>query len=106
MKNPDDFLPLAAQVRPQDMVSPDMAEAYALILQKRAGGEYIDLSLLSAELPDKTMAILSRVLAQNYDVGFSGRDVEMFISRIQSGAQAAKSGEGRTDENCGRIWRV
>ncbi|MGD9560196.1 MAG: DNA primase [Oscillospiraceae bacterium] len=90
LKNADDFLPLAQRaVRPEQMISPDMAEAYTLILQMAKAGAHIDLAALSGTLPEKTLALLGRVLALNYEVGFSAEDVQMYIDRILSGGEAA-----------------
>jgi len=86
LKSPQDYLALAAaRVQPQQMLSPEMAEAYTLMLQKGREGEYFDLTTLSAELPDKTVALLGKILALNYDIGFSRKDVELFIERILGG---------------------
>ncbi|MDL2294210.1 DNA primase [Ruminococcaceae bacterium OttesenSCG-928-D13] len=99
LKNPTDFIPLAAaQVKPEQMLSPDMAEAYALLLEKGAAGEYIDLTTLSGALPEKTIALLGKVLAQNYDIGFSQKDVELFIGRIRDGTAPADKSQMSDDE--------
>ncbi len=99
LKNPDDYLPLARdKLRPQQLIAPEMAEAYALALEKAERGEYISLATLSGDLPEKTVALLGKVLALNHDIGFSQNDVEMFIGKIlDAGAEkldvAAMSGE-------------
>ena len=68
---------------PGQLITPEMAQVYELLLRRRQAGEYIDLAQLSGELPEKTVSLLSRILAQNYDVGFTERDVEMYLSRIE-----------------------
>ena len=91
LKNPDDHLAAVQGVlAPQQMISPEMAEAYALILEKAGRGEYISLATLSGDLPEKTTALLGKVLALNHDIGFSRRDVEMFLEKIL-GASAEKA---------------
>lgn len=100
LKNPTDYLPLAkSRVRPDQFIMPEMAEAYTLLLQKE--GEYIDISTLGAELGEKAMAQVSRVLAQNHGTGFERQDVELFIDRIeQAGQDSAKAAEMDDEE-----WR-
>ncbi|MDL2219464.1 DNA primase [Ruminococcaceae bacterium OttesenSCG-928-O06] len=99
LKDPAQFIPLAAaSVRPQQMLAPEMAEAYALILEMGEAGEYIDLAALSGKLPERTIALLSRILAQNYDIGFTRQDVEMFLQRIQGATTAQANPAEMSDE--------
>lgn len=91
LKNPD-FLPtIAARIRPEQFISEDMRSVYVSLLQKGQDKQYMELSVLSAELPAETVALLSRMLAQNYDVGVSAADVEMYISRMQAAGQSSGS---------------
>lgn len=86
LKNPRDYLSMAAErVKPEQFISPDMAEVYALLLKKGNAGEYIDLTAISGDLPPKTVMLLGQVLAQNHGIGFSKEDVEMFLERILQG---------------------
>lgn len=83
LKNPRDFIPLARErLKAEPFISPEMAEAYRMILQLDADGREVELPLLAGLLPEKTTALLGRVLALNYDVGFTRDDVEMFLSRM------------------------
>lgn len=84
LKNPKEYIPLAENnIKPEHMISPEMAEAYTTILQKgEAEREFMDLTTLSGELSEKAVTLLSRVLALNYDLGFTRQDVEMYIERI------------------------
>ena len=50
-----------------------LGQAYALVVQRVQNGENADVASLSGEIPEATLALISRVLAQNYDVGFSAR---------------------------------
>lgn len=85
LKNPEDFLPmLEKSLSPKEMISPEMGKAFELILEKQAQGAYISLASLSGELPEKTIAILGKVLALNHNTGFLKQDVEMFLKRILS----------------------
>ena len=99
LKNPNDFLPqAAARINPEQFLSPDMAAAYTLILKKGDSGEYIDITMLSGELEDRTMMLLGKVLAQNYDMGFTAADVELFISRMEEGSSAPSQAAEMTPE--------
>ena len=99
MKNPDDFIKVTHdKVKPEQFASPDMAQAYTVLLRKWNAGEQIDMTTLTGELPDKTMALVSRILAQNYGIGFSQNDVEMFIGRIEESGQGTKPSEMSPEE--------
>ena len=79
-----------------------MAQVFRLLLEKQAAGESIELSQLSGQLPESTLSLLSRILAQNYDVGFTQRDVELYLERIEesvpkSVAAAEMSGDELED---------
>lgn len=89
LKNPDDFLPLVAKrLKPEQFISDDMRAAYELILARSNQIEHLELASLSDELPDKTVSLLGRVIAINYETGFSEEDLEMFISRIEAGGDS------------------
>ncbi len=99
MKNPDDFIKVTHEkVKPEQFASPDMAEAYKVLLRKWNAGEQIDMTTLTGELPDKTMALVSRILAQNYGIGFTQNDVEMFIGRIEENGLGTKPAEMSPEE--------
>ncbi|MEG2930436.1 MAG: DNA primase, partial [Ruthenibacterium sp.] len=61
-------------------ISADMAKVYAALLARK--GDYIDLATIGEELPDETVSLLSRILAQNYDVSLGEQDVNLYIDRI------------------------
>ena len=104
LRNPADTLPMAeAAVQPQQLISPEMAEAYTLLLQMGAAGEYIDLATAGAALPQKTTALLSRALALNHDTGFSREDVQMYIDRITEG-HAAGANVAEMDAEEYKAW--
>ncbi|MDL2324089.1 DNA primase [Ruminococcaceae bacterium OttesenSCG-928-A16] len=100
LKNAEDFIPLVqGRITPEQFISPDMQEAYAVILQKAAAGAQIDLTTISEDLPEKTLALLGKVLAQNYGIGFSREDVELFLERIeQADTPPAKVAEMTPEE--------
>ena len=102
IKEPGMLEKIAARVDPDRFITQEMAQVFRLLLEKRAAGESIELSQLSGQLPESTLSLLSRILAQNYDVGFTQRDVELYLERIEesvpkSVAAAEMSGDELED---------
>lgn len=100
------YLRLAqAQLKPEQLISADMAKVYALLLKH--SGEYVDLSTLGEELPDETISLLSRILAQNYDMALSEQDVKLYIDRIvNSVPESAHAAERSPDELAAYLGRL
>ena len=102
IKEPGMLEKIAARVDPDRFITQEMAQVFRLLLEKQAAGESIELSQLSGQLPESTLSLLSRILAQNYDVGFTQRDVELYLERIEesvpkSVAAAEMSGDELED---------
>ncbi len=92
LKDAEKYVPMVCEkVRPEHMVVPEMAEAYAVILDKYKRQEYIELSALGEYVSEKVMAMLGRALAQNYEFGFTQQDVETYIGRLLEGYAASKN---------------
>lgn len=88
LKNPNDFIPLVqGRVLPEQFLSPDMQQAYTVLLRKAAEEKNISLTTVSGEVPEKTMDLLGKILAMNYGIGFTKKDVEIFIQRIEQAEQ-------------------
>lgn len=85
LKEPQNIELAADRIKREDFLSEDMGHVYGLMLARRTQKQFIDLSALSIELPEETLALLSRILAQNYDEPFARQDVELYIERILSG---------------------
>ena len=83
LKNPDYIRLAAPRVSGGTFLDAGLGRAYTLLCEKGAKGEYLDLSALSEELPEETVSLISRVLAQNYDIGLSAQDVELYLDRIE-----------------------
>ncbi len=100
LKNPADFLPaVRPRLAPEGFISPDMAEAYRLILQAEDAGLPVELPVLAGQLPEKTVDLLGKVLAQNHQTGFALADVELFLNRIEEGANTpARASEMEAEE--------
>ncbi len=100
LKNPADFLPLVqGRISAGGFLSPDMAEAYRLIVQAHEAGLPVELPVLAAQLPERTVDLLGKVLAQNHQTGFAAADVELFLNRIEEGANTpARVSEMGADE--------
>lgn len=79
LKNPDYIRLAAPRVSGGTFLDAGLGRAYTLLCEKGAKGEYLDLSALSEELPEETVSLISRVLAQNYDIGLSAQDVELYL---------------------------
>lgn len=98
LKNPAFLRIIQPRLRADTFLDAGMGRAYALLCEKNARGEYLDLSAISEELPDETISIISRVLAQNYDVGIGERDVEMYLDRIESSRPVSSTAAERSPE--------
>ena len=83
LKNPEHIRLAAPRVSGNAFLDAGLGRAYTLLCEKGARGEYLDLSALSEELPEETVSLISRVLAQNYDIGLSAQDVELYLDRIR-----------------------
>ncbi|BFJ86744.1 DNA primase [Ruthenibacterium sp. CLA-JM-H11] len=99
LKEPS-YVPLAAaRVKPEAFLDEGLGQAYALVVQRVQNGENVDVASLSGEIPEATLALISRVLAQNYDVGFSRQDVEMYLDRIEhSVPESSRAAQKTADE--------
>lgn len=98
LKNPALLRVTQPRLRADAFLDAGMGRAYALLCEKNARGEYLDLSAISEELPDETISIISRVLAQNYDVGIGERDVEMYLDRIENSRPVSSTAAERSAE--------
>lgn len=96
LKNPALLRIAQPRLQADAFLDAGMGRAYALLCEKDARGEYLDLSAVSEELPDETVSIISRVLAQNYDVGIGERDMEMYLDRIESSRPLSSTAAGRS----------
>lgn len=98
LKQPEFLRLVAPRLRGDAFLDAGLGRAYTLLCEKHARGEYLDLSAISEELPDETVSLLSRILAQNYDVGISERDVEMYLDRIENSRPVSSTAAERSAE--------
>ncbi len=99
LKNPQHLDLVKNRVRPEQFLDAGMSRAYALLLEKGERRELLDFSSISGELPEETVALISRILAQNYDVGFAAQDVEMYLKRIEDSLpESSRAAEKSADE--------
>ena len=96
LKNPDYIRLAAPRVSGGTFLDAGLGRAYTLLCEKGAKGEYLDLSALIEELPEETVSLISRVLAQNYDIGLSAQDVELYLDRIERSQPVSSTAGGRT----------
>ena len=98
LKTPEFLSLVAPRLRGDAFLDAGLGRAYTLLCEKSARGEYLDLSAISEELPDETVSLIGRILAQNYDVGISERDVEMYLDRIENSRPVSSTAAGRSAE--------
>lgn len=98
IKDPEYLKAIAVRLSPGQFITPEMAEVFQLLLQKQQRGEYVDFTQLSGELPEATVSLLSRVLAQNYDVGFTARDVTLYMERIEESVPKSAAAAGMSPQ--------
>lgn len=96
LKNPQHLDLVKDRVRPEQFLDAGMARAYALLLEKGGRKELLDFASISGELPEETVALISRILAQNYDVGFAAQDVEMYLKRIEESLPESSRAAGKS----------
>lgn len=96
LKNPD-YIKLAAQrVKGENFLDAGLGKAFDLICRLAAVGTYPDLSALGGELPEETVSLISRVLAQNYDIGLCTQDVEMYLERMENSRPVSSTAGEKT----------
>ncbi|MEG1125651.1 MAG: DNA primase [Oscillospiraceae bacterium] len=103
LKTPETLELCADKLTKQHFISEDMARVYGMLLDRREQKQFIDLSSLSAELPEETVALLSRILAQNYDVAFARQDVELYIERIVNSRPESSFAAGKSPEELAQL---
>lgn len=84
LKNPDYIKLAAGRVQGKNFLDVGLGKAFDRICRLAAEGTYPDLSALGEELPEETVSLISRILAQNYDIGLCAQDVEMYLERIEN----------------------
>ncbi|MCI6639953.1 MAG: DNA primase [Pygmaiobacter massiliensis] len=94
IKKPE-FLPyILKKLSAQQLLSQQIAQIYTAVGQLYEQGQYVDFSALSQCLTDETRTLLSRILAQNYDVAFTQRDVDFYLDKIaQSVPRSSQAGK-------------
>ena len=85
LKKPEFCPRAAARCAPGQFLDEGLGQAYRLVLAAHDAGETADIASLAGHLPEETLALISRILAQNYDGGFTEQDVDMYLARIEGG---------------------
>lgn len=102
IKNPAYYTLAAPRIRPEQFLDKEMAGVYQLLCGRLENGESVELAALSPQLSEQTLALLSRVLAQNYDIGFTPQDIEMYLRRMEesdpASARAAQLSESQLED--------
>lgn len=77
------YIPLVRSRLPEDeIIMPDLKEAYAAIYRCQEQGITATLPVLAQMVSEKTMTELSRLSAQYSDVNATREDVELYLDRI------------------------
>lgn len=91
LRNPRDVIPLVRQqITPAQLINPDIQDAYIQILKLADRGEQVELASLGHYLGNSSMALLSKIVAQNYEITFTAEDVHMFMERMQEATTSPK----------------
>ncbi len=97
LRRPDLLKLCKNELLSEHFISEDMRRTYESML--RYDGEYFDIAMLSEELPEETITLLSRILAQNYNVIIGEQDIELYIKRILDNyLQGGEAAEKTVDE--------
>jgi DNA primase len=100
------YIPLVqAQLRPENIVMPDLREAYEAVFRCRDEGVPVSMALLAGRLSDKTMNELSRLAAQYSDVNATEEDVKLYLDRIANGAAKKSSAAQMSGEELNDYFR-
>lgn len=78
-------------------ITPEMAEVCGVLHAMHAEGVYIDFASVSTRLTDSTRTLLSRILAQNYDVGFTEKDVDFYLARVEASVPKSAKAAAMSD---------
>ena len=91
LKQPELLNYVKDKLNPEQFILPELREAFALILKRAEQNQTFELATLSGELSDAVMAQLSCILAQNYEMTFTQEDIQLYITRIQTGQFQSKA---------------
>ena len=102
LRQPEYLKKIAAALRPESILNPELREGYQAMLQCYQEGHEVSLGALAQVIGEKAMNELSGAAAEYSDVSCTPQDVEMYLERIARGeplsARAAdKSVEELTD---------
>ena len=91
LKQPELLAMVKGKIDAESFLQPELKEAFAIILQREQDQFPFDLPTLSGELSEASMALLSKILAQNYEMRFTGEDIQLYLDRIQAGQTTSKA---------------
>ncbi len=89
---------VAASLKPEQMVLPEMRQIYEAMLKCRAEGAAVSLTALSERADEKAVNELTRFAAQYSDVSCTPQDVQLYLDRIARGTPMAGRAAGMSDE--------
>ncbi len=97
LRTPEFLQTVSRRIKPEQFIGADMARVFELMILR--GDEFFNLSSFGEELPQETIQLLSKIIAQNYDTALSEEDVQQYIKRIeQSVPMSASAGQKSESE--------
>ncbi len=98
LRQPDYLKKIAARLRPEDILRPELREGYEAILQCYSEGREVSLSAIASSISEKAMNELCAAAAEYSDVACTPQDVEMYLDRIDRGAPLSARAAGMSME--------
>ena len=98
LKNTQYYQLVKGKLSPTDFINPEMANVFGLISKKIEQGQNIDLAYLSQDLPENTIMLLGKIIAQNYDTGFQEQDVILNLEKIQKSVPVSASSADKSPQ--------
>ncbi|MEG0804107.1 MAG: toprim domain-containing protein, partial [Pygmaiobacter sp.] len=97
LKNPDHLARICDVLREDQFITPEMSEVYRVLSAAHAAGDCLDFASVAHQLTDGTRTLLTRILAQNYDVGFEDVDLDFYLARIADSVPKSAAAGTMTD---------
>lgn len=90
--------PVSGQLKPEQFLMDDMAEAYRAILQCSQAGGTVEFSAVATHVSDGTRNRLAQLLARNHDLALNKKDMQLYLERIQRGSAQSGKAASMTNE--------
>ncbi len=81
---------IATELTEEQFTNPECRRIFAAMRQLTEEGDPVTLTTLSAGIDPKEQGLLTKILAANYEVGFSQQDVDRYLSQLKDNKHTAK----------------